>query len=277
MASLRALQSTAGGAMAVSTMAWLGERGASKATTHHISNRVLSSSVTKSSLLDNYRARFLKQQQLQQPLQQSVQRQTLTTTTKETTTTTTTTSTSRSAAFMQWYEGYLEAAPVRTKMVTGSILWSLGDAVAQVVPQVAAGSSSSENSPTTTTLQLSDIQYDWARTGRACFFGFAIHAPTSHVHYNLLEWMTVRANVTGLYIPVFKAIMEQVSQSVSHSVALLVLGSTQYWWPRRRWEGGGFCNMCPVINDICFLSRWNGCKSEKCWMAVPFLSLLLLY
>jgi hypothetical protein len=269
MASLRALQSTAGGAMAVSTMAWLGERGASKATTHHVSQRVLSSSsssssVTKSSLLDRYKSRFVKQQQ--QQLSQLVQRQTFATTAKETTTTTT--PTSRSAAFMQWYEGYLEAAPVRTKMVTGSILWSLGDAVAQLVPQVAAASSSESssgnNSATATTtatpLQLSDLHYDWARTGRACFFGFAIHAPTSHVHYNLLEWMTVRANVTGLYIPVFKAIMEQVRQVGQSDIFFycwLWLGPTPNIWI----IFFSSATKCPIVNDIFFLKtflRWSG-------------------
>jgi len=53
-------------------------------------------------------------------------------------------------------------------------------------------------------------QYDYARTGRAAFFGFALHAPTSHVHYNFLEWMTVQGGFKGLQIPVFKTIMEQV-------------------------------------------------------------------
>jgi protein Mpv17 len=76
-------------------------------------------------------------------------------------------------------------------MVTGSFLWGLGDAVAQF----SSGAK----------------EYDFPRTGRAVFFGFAIHAPSSHVHFNFLEWMTVRSGVTGLGIPVFKTVMEQVS------------------------------------------------------------------
>jgi hypothetical protein len=102
-------------------------------------------------------------------------------------------------SFVQWYEGHLQARPVWTKMCTGSLLWSAGDCVAQVVPRMA---SSDANLP--------PFQYDWPRTGRAAFFGFAIHAPTSHVHFNFLEWLTNRVGVTGLYIPVFKTIMEQV-------------------------------------------------------------------
>lgn len=52
--------------------------------------------------------------------------------------------------------------------------------------------------------------YDFQRTGRAVFFGFAFHAPLAHVHYNFLETLTVRTGITGLSIPVFKAFMEQV-------------------------------------------------------------------
>lgn len=35
-------------------------------------------------------------------------------------------------SFAAWYESWLEKAPVVTKMVSGSILWGLGDVVAQV-------------------------------------------------------------------------------------------------------------------------------------------------
>jgi len=103
---------------------------------------------------------------------------------------------------LQWYESHLTANPVLTKMTTGSVLWSMGDAVAQIVPPMFAS-----NSTTTTTFY--NFQYDWQRTSRAALYGFAIHAPASHLHFNFLEWMTVRANVSGLGIPVFKAFMEQ--------------------------------------------------------------------
>mmetsp|Transcript_31465 Transcript_31465/g.46694 ORF Transcript_31465/g.46694 Transcript_31465/m.46694 type:complete len:302 (-) Transcript_31465:134-1039(-) len=121
--------------------------------------------------------------------------ETATRTAAKTASTTPSEASSRSAAFLRWYEGHLQATPVRTKMVTGSILWGLGDSVAQLVPPMAQGAPLPS--------------YDWERTGRAAFFGFAIHAPSSHVHFNFLEWMTVRAGVTGLGIPVFKAFMEQ--------------------------------------------------------------------
>lgn len=101
--------------------------------------------------------------------------------------------------FFAWYESHLQANPVPTKMVTGGFLWGLGDAVAQASSGVD--------------------HYDYPRTGRAVFFGFAIHAPTSHVHFNLLEWMTVRTGVTGLGIPVFKTIMEQVSSKTKLHLA----------------------------------------------------------
>lgn len=91
----------------------------------------------------------------------------------------------------------MQSRPVVTKMFTGTLLWGLGDAVAQVVPAAAVDS------------RLTTLDYDLTRTGRACLFGFAIHAPASHLHFNFLEWMTVKAGVTGLKIPVFKAFMEQ--------------------------------------------------------------------
>jgi protein Mpv17 len=84
-------------------------------------------------------------------------------------------------------------------MVTGSILWGLGDFVAQTVPRLADEE-----------LKKQPFVYDWPRTGRAVFFGFAIHAPASHLHFNFLEWMTVRAGFTGNSIALFKAFMEQV-------------------------------------------------------------------
>ena len=100
--------------------------------------------------------------------------------------------------FLQWYESKLLAAPVKTKMATGCFLWGVGDATAQIVPYVAT------HDP-----DKPPFKYDLERTGRACLFGFALHAPTSHVHFNFLEWMTVKSGLTGLSIPVFKTIMEQ--------------------------------------------------------------------
>ena len=113
----------------------------------------------------------------------------------------------QSTSFLQWYEGHLEANPVQTKMVTGSILWGLGDAVAQIVPAVFFDKEKSDEKESSS---MKDLVYDYPRTARAMFYGFAIHAPLSHLHFNFLEWMTVRGGFTGLGIPLFKAFMEQV-------------------------------------------------------------------
>lgn len=124
-------------------------------------------------------------------------------------------------SFLQWYEHHLHERPVQTKMVTGSFLWSLGDAVAQIVPYMAT---KDPNKPA--------FHYDWPRTGRAAFFGFAVHAPASHVHFNFLEWMTVKSGLMGLSIPVFKAFMEQfvywswISNSMYHGCMELMQGHT---------------------------------------------------
>ena len=105
-------------------------------------------------------------------------------------------------SFFEWYEHHLQTSPLRTKMITGGILWGIGDVVAQAVPTLVAKDEDKTKS----------FDYDLARTGRAVFFGFAIHAPTAHVHYNFLETLTIRLNISkenSMYVPVFKAFMEQ--------------------------------------------------------------------
>lgn len=121
---------------------------------------------------------------------------------------TTSSSPSKRKGFVEWYEGHLSARPVLTKAITGACLWGLGDVVAQVVPafiQDAADDDNDDNG----TRKTKEFKYDFPRTARAVTFGFAIHAPLSHVHYNFLEWMTIRGGFKGLSIPVFKTVMEQ--------------------------------------------------------------------
>jgi len=125
--------------------------------------------------------------------------------------------------FVQWYESHLNARPVTTKAITGSILWGLGDGVAQTVPTFFQDAD--DNKPT-----ADSFQYDFPRTARAVFFGFAIHAPLSHLHFNFLEHLTVRSQLTGYSIPVFKTIMEQFvywswfSNSLYHGAMGLMQG-----------------------------------------------------
>lgn len=131
--------------------------------------------------------------------------------------------------FVAWYESHLDAAPVRTKMVTGSFLWGLGDVVAQLVPHFFFDEKVEDNS--TDSNASSPFVYDYARTGRAAFYGLAIHAPLSHVHFNFLEYMTVSAGFKGLSVPVFKTVMEQFvywswfSNSLYHGA----MGALQGW------------------------------------------------
>ena len=141
-------------------------------------------------------------------------------------------SASPKTGFVAWYESHLEAAPVRTKAVTGMILWGLGDIVAQLVPHFVFDEKSKDSGTNgENTSPAKPFVYDYARTGRAALFGFAIHAPLSHVHYNFLEWMTVRAGFQGLSVPVFKTIMEQFvywswfSNSLYHGA----MGALQGW------------------------------------------------
>mmetsp|Transcript_8227 Transcript_8227/g.15496 ORF Transcript_8227/g.15496 Transcript_8227/m.15496 type:complete len:310 (-) Transcript_8227:58-987(-) len=133
---------------------------------------------------------------------------------------------------MEWYENHLENRPVTTKAVTGSILWGLGDVVAQVVPTMMQDTQQQQQQKDQEQVEKKEFQYDYPRTARAMFFGFGIHAPLSHLHYNFLEWMTVRGGFTGLGIPVFKTVMEQFvywswfSNSLYHGAMGAMQGKT---------------------------------------------------
>jgi len=125
------------------------------------------------------------------------------------TATATATKTKGGRGWMQWYESHLRSSPVRTKMATGSFLWGLGDSVAQVVPTLLPNDGSTGADASSASSSGLPFAYDWERTGRAVLFGFALHAPLSHVHFNFLEWMTVRGGFKGLGVTVFKTTMEQ--------------------------------------------------------------------
>jgi protein Mpv17 len=146
-----------------------------------------------------------------------------------------------SRGFVAWYESHLNARPVATKAVTGSILWGLGDFVAQVVPTMFQDDAATSDSDSTTSngdssssalVNVKQFEYDYPRTARAVVFGFAIHAPLSHVHFNFLEWMTIRSGFQGLSIPVFKTVMEQFvywswfSNSLYHGAMGVMQGMT---------------------------------------------------
>ena len=133
--------------------------------------------------------------------------------------------TKKSKGFVQWYEGHLQARPVTTKAITGSILWGLGDIVAQVVPTYFV-----DDDTTSDKENKKEFKYDFPRTGKAVLFGFALHAPLSHLHFNFLEWMTVKSGLQGLTIPVFKTVMEQfvywswISNSLYHGAMGIMNG-----------------------------------------------------
>lgn len=121
-------------------------------------------------------------------------------------TTSSSTSSTKRKGFVEWYEGHLNSRPVLTKAITGACLWGLGDGVAQVVPTLIEDETTDGDVADT---KKKEFKYNFPRTARAVTFGFVIHAPLSHVHFNLLEWMTVKGGFTGLSIPIFKTIMEQ--------------------------------------------------------------------
>lgn len=166
-----------GGAAAVTMAGWFGEQTAAKSTSR-VAARAMENLAPRSL---SFQKSFFSTSTVARPME-------------------TVAPTKQSMSFVQWYEGHLDKTPILTKSVTGSILWGLGDAVAQIMPHYAFQAEG----------ETTELVYDWARTGRAVTFGGVIHAPTSHLHFNFLEWMTVRAGVSGLAVPVFKTIMEQV-------------------------------------------------------------------
>jgi hypothetical protein len=203
---LRRGLATGGGAAAVTMVGWFGEHTASRSTSR-IASRTMESAAAKN------------QQLFQQPKKFFSSTTTTSSAAKPSSppppVTETVAKPSSSPSFVQWYEGHLEKRPVLTKSITGSILWGIGDIVAQLIPQLAFESDDGENKEALT--------YDLVRTGRAVAFGGFIHAPTSHVHFNLLEWMTVRTGLSGLAIPVFKTVMEQVGNGIAFGIVVAEL------------------------------------------------------
>lgn len=99
----------------------------------------------------------------------------------------------------------MKTRPVLTKMVSGGFLWGIGDVVAQVVPALFDDDEHDANK------KKSEFGYDAPRTARAVIFGSFLHAPLSHLHFNFLEFMTVKGGFQpgSLKIPLFKTVMEQ--------------------------------------------------------------------
>ena len=141
-------------------------------------------------------------------------------------------------------------------------LQGLGDIVAQAVPPLFFPSENEDvgrhqSSYSNTSGVLSN--YDVQRTGRAIIFGSVIHAPCAHIHYNFLESLTVKAGISGLQIPVFKAFMEQVCSlfEILFFEIILVYLLTH----------GLMLNVIPVcILELVFkftLSWCNGCNARS--------------
>ena len=92
----------------------------------------------------------------------------------------------------------------RTHLAPTGFLWGIGDVVAQVVPSLF-----DDDDEHKANKKKREFCYDAPRTARAVIFGSFIHAPLSHLHFNFLEWMTVKGGFQGLTIPLFKTVMEQ--------------------------------------------------------------------
>lgn len=170
--------------------------------------------------------------------------------------------------FVQWYEGHLGSRPVMTKAVTGSILWGLGDLVAQVVPTMMdsedtkdTGNNHNQDASASATT-TKKFEYDYPRTARAVFFGFALHAPLSHVHFNFLEWMTVRGGFQGLAAPVFKTVMEQF-------VYWSWISNTLYHGAMGAMQGKNFQQIQDRVSDVLMDTQY---AQWKFWIPIQLLN-----
>mmetsp|Transcript_8364 Transcript_8364/g.27398 ORF Transcript_8364/g.27398 Transcript_8364/m.27398 type:complete len:236 (+) Transcript_8364:38-745(+) len=134
------------------------------------------------------------------------------------------------ARFFGRYEAALASNPVPTKMVTGGLLWGLGDAVAQ------AGTAE---------------PMDAARLGRAVVYGTAIHAPVAHVHYEFLEAFVQRFRVSAGAAPIVKLVMEQF-------VYWGWLSNALYHFSMATMEGYGVTDSVQRVND----RLWPTMKSQ---------------
>mmetsp|Transcript_8365 Transcript_8365/g.27403 ORF Transcript_8365/g.27403 Transcript_8365/m.27403 type:complete len:200 (+) Transcript_8365:38-637(+) len=145
------------------------------------------------------------------------------------------------ARFFGRYEAALASNPVPTKMVTGGLLWGLGDAVAQ------AGTAE---------------PMDAARLGRAVVYGTAIHAPVAHVHYEFLEAFVQRFRVSAGAAPIVKLVMEQF-------VYWGWLSNALYHFSMATMEGYGVTDSVQRVND----RLWPTMKSQWAfWIPVQYLN-----
>ncbi|MCO5574168.1 hypothetical protein L7F22_027950 [Adiantum nelumboides] len=84
-----------------------------------------------------------------------------------------------------WYQHQLAKKPVRTQMITSSILWAIGDCAAQSL-DLALDSRSSAAEKTKHTEQ-SRKGLDWRRVALCSSFGFAFVGPVGHFWYEGLD------------------------------------------------------------------------------------------
>jgi hypothetical protein len=78
------------------------------------------------------------------------------------------------------YVVFLDKRPMLAKMVTASVLMSIGDMVAQEIERSQGKRKHMEELKTNTTLAKYQFQYDYIRTLRMASIGFVLTGPLLH-------------------------------------------------------------------------------------------------
>lgn len=95
-----------------------------------------------------------------------------------------------------WYKQQLEARPLRTQLLSSSVIWATGDALAQFIsfyhdtnythPPLSL-SSKQENS-----VKVKGFNVDWKRVLTLSLFGAAFVAPVGHWWYDSLDYVVTK-------------------------------------------------------------------------------------
>ncbi|KAI5078349.1 hypothetical protein GOP47_0006020 [Adiantum capillus-veneris] len=82
-----------------------------------------------------------------------------------------------------WYQLQLAKKPIRTQMITSSILWAIGDCAAQSLDLALEARSSAAETCT----EQRQKGPDWRRVALCSSFGFAFVGPVGHLWYEGLD------------------------------------------------------------------------------------------
>ncbi|KAI5072607.1 hypothetical protein GOP47_0012713 [Adiantum capillus-veneris] len=91
-----------------------------------------------------------------------------------------------------WYKQQLAVSPLRTQLLSSSLIWAVGDVLAQFISFKHTQSTLSLSSKQGTTIKAEAFDIDWKRVLTLSFFGAAFVAPVGHWWYESLEYVVTK-------------------------------------------------------------------------------------